>query len=270
MHHDPLVHEPDPDRFATGREHRQDGREAVAVDREAAEGVVRDPGVVAVDLHLVRLRLDDERPEQAAPDLVGRVVMRVVHERTGSPSRELVGVRAARDDRQLGHERDPVLEEVVELDAVEVDPGRLLHVVGEGDLDLVALGDLDRRPGPLLVEAEGRDRRLHLVDRLVDLVDRHVEDLDAVLDPRGERGQDVVQDQLRDLGEGGLVLELRVRVGGAENLDELGERRVAVDVLEGRGEAADVAPDHRPGLDVVLGPAGRDRAARGTGGGRRR
>ena len=60
--------------------------------------------------------------------------------------------------------------------------GRLLEVVREDGLDLVALVDPDRRARPLLVVAEGRDRRLHLVDLLADLVDRQVEDLDSVLD----------------------------------------------------------------------------------------
>ena len=40
--------------------------------------------------------LDDERAEQAAADLVGRVVVRVVHVRPGRPGDELVGVGRAR------------------------------------------------------------------------------------------------------------------------------------------------------------------------------
>ena len=100
------------------------------------------------------LGIDDERAQQAAPHLVGRVVVRVVHQRARVGRHEVVGVLLARDDRQLGHERDAVLEEVVELDAVEVDAGRLLQVVLEDRADLVALGDADRGAGPLLVVAE--------------------------------------------------------------------------------------------------------------------
>ena len=60
MHHDSLVHEADPDGFADRPEDRHDGREPVAVDREAAQGVV---GV------LVGLELEAgiEAAEQALP-----------------------------------------------------------------------------------------------------------------------------------------------------------------------------------------------------------
>ena len=57
----------------------------------------------------------------------------------------------------------------------------------------------------------------------------------------------------------GFCAQLRVVVGRAEDVGELGEDGVAVDALEGRREVAEVAPDDGPGVDVVLGPAGRDR-----------
>ena len=140
-----------------------------------------------------------------------------------------------------------------------MDAGRLLEVVREDRPDLVALGHPDRRPRPLLVVAERLRGRHELVDVLVDLVDRELEDLDLAVELGLERREDVVQDELRDLGEGRLELELGVVVGGAQDVDELGERRVAVDPLERRGEVADVAPDDRPGVEVVLRPAGRQR-----------
>ena len=93
MHHVALVHEPDHDRLAEGRDDRCRRREATAVDREATEGVVADPddvlgGAVQPVVALGRvLRLDDERAQQAAADLVGGVVVRVVHVRAGRPAR---------------------------------------------------------------------------------------------------------------------------------------------------------------------------------------
>ena len=75
------------------RDDRRGGREVAAVDREAAERVVADPDDVlgrAVQA-VVALRgvgrLDDERAEQAAPHLVGGVVVRVVHVRARRASR---------------------------------------------------------------------------------------------------------------------------------------------------------------------------------------
>ena len=50
VHHDPLVHEPDAHGLAHRGEHRDRRRKAVPVDREPAELVVRDPGVLAVGL----------------------------------------------------------------------------------------------------------------------------------------------------------------------------------------------------------------------------
>ena len=128
MHHVALVHEPDDDRVAQLRDDRRRGREAAAVDREAAERVVADPDDVlgrAVQLVVALgrvLRLDDERAEQAAPDLVGGVVVRVVHVRAGRSGDELVGERLAGLDRLLGHVRHAV-HGVGQLLAVEVDAG---------------------------------------------------------------------------------------------------------------------------------------------------
>ena len=131
MHHVALVHEPDDDRLAEGRDDRCRGREAAAVDREAAERVVADPDDVlgrAVELVVALgrvLRLDDERAEQATPDLVGGVVVRVVHVRAGASGDELVGELTAGLDRLLGDVRDAV-HRVRQPLAVEVDAGGLV------------------------------------------------------------------------------------------------------------------------------------------------
>ena len=98
-------------------------------------------------------------PEQAAPDLVGRVVVRVVHVRADRPGRELVGERGARLDRVLRDVRDAV-HRVREPLAVEVDAGRLVEVVREDRPDSVALDHVDPRARPRAVEAERVDRLL--------------------------------------------------------------------------------------------------------------
>ena len=126
--------------------------------------------------------------------------------------------------------------------------------------DAVALGDAERRPGPLRVVAERGDRLLQLVDLVLDLVDREVEDPDLAIQRRRDRLRQVVEEELRDLDERGLLRELRVVVGRAQDLRELREGRRAVDVLEGRRQVADVAADDVARLDVVLGPTGGDRA----------
>ena len=83
MGHRPLVHEPDDDRVAEVRDDRSGGRETAAVDGEPAKHVVADPDDVLlgpIDLVVsvgLGLGLDDERAEEAATDLVGRVVVRV-------------------------------------------------------------------------------------------------------------------------------------------------------------------------------------------------
>ena len=208
-------------------------------------------------------------PEQPASDLVRRVVVRVVHERAGVVGRELVGVLLAGHDRLLRHERDAVLEEVVELDAVEVDAGRLLQVVREDRADLVALVDAQRRARPLAVVAEGLDRWQQLVDRVLDLVDREAEHLRVAVELGRHRREGVGQDEVRDLRERRLLLELRVVVLDAEDVGELGHDGRRIDVTEHRDEVAEVAPDAVPGGDVVLGPARRN-VRRAAGPGRRR
>ena len=206
-------------------------------------------------------------PSSPRPDLVGGVVVRVVHVRARGRGGELVGERLAGRERQLGDERDAVHGEVRELDAVEVDPGRLGHVVRERDPDLVALGDPQDGPRPHLVVAERLDRRVDRVDLPLDLVDRELEHLGAVgVDPRGLQRLVPLGDH-RELG----VVEV-----GPEHVVE--ERRHP----ERPGEVADEAADLDLAVDVVLGPAGGqvgDRAtttglggdgARRLGGGRRR
>ena len=59
-----------------------------------------------------------------------------------------------------------------------------LRLLVKIDADLVALGDPDRRSGPLAVVAEPGDRRHQLVDVLLDLVDRELEDLDVAVEGR--------------------------------------------------------------------------------------
>ena len=208
-------------------------------------------------------------PEEPAPDLVGGVVVRVVHHRARRLGHELVGERLPGRDRLLGHERHAVHEEVVEVDAVEVDPGRLLQVVLEGNPDRVALGDPDRRPRPLGVVAEGLDGRHHLVDPPLHLVDGQLEDLDVAVEGRRERGDEVVEQELRHLGERRRLRELGVVVCDAEDVGELVEHLFRVDRRERRREVAQVAADDVAGLDVVLAPARRDLPDR-LGGRRRR
>ena len=58
----------------------------------------------------------------------------------------------------------------------------------------------------------------------------------------------------------GFCVQLRVVVFGAQDVGQLGVYGVAVDALEGRDEVAQVAPDGVASIDVVLGPARRDRA----------
>ena len=260
---DALVHEPEQHLVALLGDDRRGRREAMAVDREPAQHVAVDEHDLLRHAVLARVavrrppRLDDEGAQEAAAHLVGRVVQRVVHVRARGRGRELVGERVARHDRQLGEERDAVLGELVDRDAVEVDAGRVRHVVGDRDPDAVALDDADRRPGPGLVEPEGLHRRQEGVDRPVDLVGREREDLGPV-DVDADRLERLVA--LDDLGELGVV-----GVRSEDVVEELGH-------AERPGEVAD-EPAH-PHLGVVVGlrPAGREvrdrwrrRARRGPG-----
>ena len=132
-----------------------------------------------------RLRLDDERAEQTAADLVGGVVVGVVHVRADGLRRELVGEAATRRDRLLGDVRHAV-HRVRQPLTVEVDAGRFLEIVLEDRPDLVTLGDGQPRARPHPVVAERLDRRQDRIDPMLDLVDRHLEDLDPVLEARFE------------------------------------------------------------------------------------
>ena len=153
-------------------------------------------------------------PEQAAPDLVGRVVVRVVHVRPGRARHELVGEARARLDRLLGDVRHAV-HRVRQLLAVEMDAGRLVHVVLERRADRVALDDRQSRTRPRPVESEGLDGVLLRIDAVVHLLDRELEDLHAVHDRRFERLVAVALDL------GGLAAE--------EPVDGSLRRRVVVD-----------------------------------------
>ena len=180
------------DRVAEVGHDRRRRREAAAVDREPAQRVVADPDdvlgrpVQAVVALRGVLRLDDEGAQQATPDLVGRVVVRVVHVRPGRARHELVGEARARLDRLLGDVRHAV-HRVRHLLAVEMDAGRLVHVVLERRADRVALDDVSARSRPRPVEAEGLDGVLLRIDAVVHLLDRELEDLHAVHDRRFER-----------------------------------------------------------------------------------
>jgi hypothetical protein len=126
---------------------------------------------------------------------------------------ELVRERGTRLDRILGDVRDAV-HRIWHALAVEVNAGRLVQVVPEDRPDPVALHHLDpwRRPCPVV--AERRDRVRYGVDPVQDLVDRQLEDLDAVLDPGRrqrlvpctlERRAFAVEESLHDR-EGGCVV----------------------------------------------------------------
>ena len=197
-------------------------REATAVDRESTERVVADPddvlgrsveAVVAVGR---RRRLDDERTEQATSDLVGGVVVRVVHVRPRRSRGELVGEAPASRDRLLG-DVGHAIHRVGQPLTVEVDAGRLSQVVLEDRADLVALGDRDPRTRPRSVVAERRDRRHDRVDPMLDLVDRQLEDLDVAVEPRLERlvahrvGRRLATEEALDAGLGVRVVVDRRR-----------------------------------------------------------
>ena len=97
MHHDALVHEPDADRLADRREHRHGGREAVAVDREAAQRVVRDPDVLAVVLDRVGLTGSTmNAPSSPRPTWSVALWCEWYISEPGVVGRELVRVRLAR------------------------------------------------------------------------------------------------------------------------------------------------------------------------------
>ena len=178
-------------------------------------------------------------PEQPASHLVRRVVVGVVHVRADRPGGELVGERVAGEDRVLGDVRDAV-HVVRDALPVEVDPRRFGQVVLEDRPDPVALHDLDPRARPRAVEPEGRDRILDRVDLVLDLVDGHLVDLDAVLDPRrrqglvaraGERRALAVEEPLDDREGRRVVVGRRGRPGWRGR----GRRLVARVLVGGRG-----------------------------------
>ena len=84
--HQPLVHVADQHLLALLADDRLGGREALAIEREAADrAVVEHHRVFHVERRPRRriLRLDDEGAEQPLGHLLGRVVVRVVHVRAG-------------------------------------------------------------------------------------------------------------------------------------------------------------------------------------------
>src|SRR5215212_8307774 len=66
---------------------------------------------------------------------------------------------------------------------MEMDARRLVEVVREDRLDLVALDDVDARARPRAVEAERVDRLVLGVDLVLDLIDGQLEHLRAADDP---------------------------------------------------------------------------------------
>ena len=84
--HQPLVHVADEQTLTLLADERLGGREALAVDIEAADrAIVEHHRVLEVVGRPRRrvLRLDDERAQQPLRHLLGRVVVRVVHVRAG-------------------------------------------------------------------------------------------------------------------------------------------------------------------------------------------
>ena len=98
---------------------------------------------------------------------------------------ELVGEAAARRDRFLRDVRDAV-HRVRQALPVEVDAGRLGHVVREDRADLVALGHVDARARPGPVEPERVERLRLRVDLVLDGIDGQLEDLGVAVHRRRE------------------------------------------------------------------------------------
>ena len=127
---------------------RVQGRDAVegVCDQHAIEVVLRRAG-----------RLDDERAEEAAADLLRGRLVRVVPERPDLLRAKAVDVTLAGRDGVLRHACDAVLG-VRHVDAVPVDRHALCDVrVREGHLDEVALRHPELGPGRALVERQRVD-----------------------------------------------------------------------------------------------------------------
>ena len=105
--------------------------------------VVEHPGHVAVDLDRLAL-LDDQRPVEAAPDLLVAALVRVVPVGAGIGDVERVDEGLARCDRPLGQMRHAV-HGVRHAQAVPVDGGLLGELVLDRDLDVLALAQPDLR-----------------------------------------------------------------------------------------------------------------------------
>ena len=187
VEHLPLVHVADQHLLPQLGDERRGGREALAVDREAVRPVVEDERVLLVErrARLRVLRIDDEGPQQPHPDLLGRVVVRVVHVRPDGLGGELVGEVRPRLDRRLGDERHAVHRERDHL-AVEVDRGALFQFVLDDDPYLVALGHADLRAGHHAVVGPGLEQLARL-DFPLHLLDGHIEDLEIALPAKFER-----------------------------------------------------------------------------------
>ena len=102
-------------------------------------------------------RLDDDRAEEPAPNLLRGRLVRVVPERADLLRAEAVHVALAGQDGILGHACDPVLG-VRHVDAVPVDRHALLDVlVDQRHLDEVALAHAQLRSGRPAVEGQRVD-----------------------------------------------------------------------------------------------------------------
>ena len=105
--------------------------------------VVEHPGHVAIDLDRLPL-LDDQRPVEAAADLLETALMRVVPVGAGVGDVELVDEGLARRDRPLGQMRHAV-HRVRHAQAVPMDGRLLRELVLDRDAETLALSYPDLR-----------------------------------------------------------------------------------------------------------------------------
>src|SRR5207253_7643125 len=94
-----------------------------------------------------RLGADLEDTQEPVVELLGGVVVRVVHAHADRGRGEFVGVRLAGLDRRLGDAGNPVHAVGHTPDPVEVDRGRLREPVGDHEADVVTDVDVDGRAG---------------------------------------------------------------------------------------------------------------------------
>ena len=82
MDHHAFVHEPQPNLLSLLADDRLGGREALAIQRVAVRAVIQHHHVVDVARSMsavAAFRLDNKCAQQSKPDLLRRVMMRVIH-----------------------------------------------------------------------------------------------------------------------------------------------------------------------------------------------